>query len=66
MLGEDDQRGARLVETGVHPAGDLHPAREREANVHPVAHLVGVESPADLFDEFVVRRDDGEGEREGG
>ena len=48
VLGEHDQRRARLVEPRIHAGGDLHAAREREADVHAVAHAVRLERAADL------------------
>ena len=55
MLGEDNQRRAGLVQSRVHAAGDFHAARERQADVDAVRHLVGRERAADLLSDFRVR-----------
>ena len=50
VLGQHDQRAAGGVQPRVHAAGDLHPAGQREAHVHPVAHAVGVQRGAAVAD----------------
>ena len=66
VFGEHDQRGARLVEAGIHAAGDLHAPRQREPDVHSVAHAVGGERPADLLDDLVIGGNLRESQGEGG
>ena len=48
VLGQHDQRRPRLVQPRVHAAGDLHAARQRQADVDAVGHVVGGERAADL------------------
>ena len=66
MLGEHDQRRPGLVEPRVHAGGDLHAAREGQADVHAVLHLVRGERAADFLGDLLVRRDALECEGEGG
>ena len=55
MFGQHDQGRARLIQARVHPGSDLHSAREREADVHAVAHLIRGERALDLVDDLFAR-----------
>ena len=61
VLGENDQGGTRLIQTGIHAARELHAPRQRQANVYAVAHAVRDERAADLPDDLLVRGDVGGG-----
>src|SRR5205085_6663568 len=56
VLSQDDQRRPGLVQPRIHAARDFYAARQRQANVDAVGHIVGRERAADLFLDFVVRR----------
>ena len=65
VLRQHDERGAGLVESGVHARSDFHPAGQGEPDVDSVGHLVGFERAADFGGDGFVRGDFLERERRG-
>jgi len=64
VFGQDDQRRAGLIQPGVHTGGDLDAARQCQADVHAVVHLIRLECALDLADDLVVKRNVGKRQRE--